>query len=138
MIELVFMGAPVAKGRPRFGDGRTYTPAKTLKAENDIQTQAKTQGVRRLEGALGILIAFHMPIPESWSKKRRSEAVGGYHISRPDADNLKKLVLDALNGLAWDDDSQVAYSVCSKVYSDTPRTEVQIWQLPVKNSLQNK
>ena len=35
---------------------------------------------------------------------------------KPDADNIIKVVLDALNGLAWEDDRQVTAVSCSKVY----------------------
>lgn len=129
MMQFIFQGEPVAKGRPRIGKGRAYTPAKTRNAEDAIRLQAKEQGARPLSGPLGALIVFHMPIPASWSKTRQIAAIGEYHTSRPDADNLKKLVLDALNGLAWEDDAQVADIRVIKIYGKTPMTEVSIWQL---------
>lgn len=45
-----------------------------------------------------------------------------------DLDNLAKFVLDALNGIAYDDDSQVATLTCAKAYTtspdDAPRIDV--------------
>src|SRR5688572_7856631 len=36
------------------------------------------------------------PPPDSWSKKRRAEAIGKPHRSSPDRDNIDKAILDAL------------------------------------------
>lgn len=36
------------------------------------------------------------------------------HIKKPDADNVVKAVMDALNGLAWHDDAQVSSIVVEK------------------------
>ena len=36
----------------------------------------------------------------------------------PDADNVAKIVLDSLNGIAWVDDSKVSILTVRKQYSD--------------------
>jgi Holliday junction resolvase RusA-like endonuclease len=36
---------------------------------------------------------------------------------KPDIDNLTKAILDALNGIAWNDDAQVAQITAKKVWS---------------------
>lgn len=36
---------------------------------------------------------------------------------KPDVDNIVKIVLDALNGLAWHDDAQVTFLAVSKEYT---------------------
>lgn len=51
------------------------------------------------------------------------------HTRRPDADNMIKLVKDALNGVFWRDDSQVQISAV-KLYSSRPRTQVEIIAIP--------
>lgn len=38
------------------------------------------------------------------------------HPIRPDADNLLKFVNDALNGVVWRDDSQIAWVMYTKTY----------------------
>jgi Holliday junction resolvase RusA-like endonuclease len=70
-----------------------------------------------------------MPIPASWSKKRREASKGLHHISRPDVDNYAKAVLDACNGVLYLDDSQIADLHASKKYSDVPRVEVTMIEL---------
>lgn len=48
------------------------------------------------------------------------------HIKKPDLDNMAKSVLDALNGLAYIDDSQIYSLTLFKTYSEQPRTELML------------
>ena len=43
---------------------------------------------------------------------------------RPDVDKLDRALLDALTGVAYDDDGQVIGMSSRKVYSDQPRARV--------------
>ncbi len=49
--------------------------------------------------------------------------------SKPDKDNLEKFVNDALNGVFWRDDSSIVSSTSVKLYSSTPRVEVEVYQV---------
>ena len=44
----------------------------------------------------GASILFAMPMPPSWSKKKRAQMHGEPHRQKPDLDNLTKATLDAL------------------------------------------
>ncbi|MDI4168582.1 RusA family crossover junction endodeoxyribonuclease, partial [Pseudomonas aeruginosa] len=70
---------------------------------------------------------FH-PIPRSWSKKRQAMALVGEVMPtvKCDADNCLKAVCDALNGVAWKDDTQVVNVMLAKRYAEVPRVEVKI------------
>ena len=46
---------------------------------------------------------------------------------KPDADNIIKCILDALNGLAYHDDSQVVGVICQKFYAEVPRTVIKVF-----------
>ena len=135
-IQFVIEGVPCAKGRPKFavlgGFARAYTPKKTYDSEKNIAGEAMVSmaGRQPLEGALNCSIAFFMPIPKSVSKKDKTRMLSGeiQHTKKPDLDNLVKLVCDSLNGIAYDDDSQIIRLVCSKQYSDYPRTEITIME----------
>ena len=74
-------------------------------------------------------VCFYMPIPASWSKKKQREHIGAWHISKPDNDNLIKGVKDALEGVAYDNDSQVCHETSYKIYSENPRIEVELKEL---------
>lgn len=66
-------------------------------------------------------VVFFLPIPKSWSKKRKAAAEGEPHMQKPDKDNLEKAWLDAL----FPDDSHVWSGWAEKRWSSVPRIEIQ-------------
>jgi len=123
MIIARFDIDPVAKGRPRFGNGRTYTPAKTTRFENALKVLARKEmkGDAPLDGALTVRISFVIKKPKT--SKNNAPSV------KPDLDNFLKAAFDAFNGIFWNDDAQVCVLRAEKVYSDRGRIEVMIDQL---------
>jgi Holliday junction resolvase RusA-like endonuclease len=97
-------GDPVAWARARTNGPQQYTPAKQRKAKSDIGylcLEAMTDKAP-LEGPveLTVVAAYERP------KRGRQDTF--WKQSRPDLDNVAKLVMDALNGIAWVDDGQVS------------------------------
>jgi Holliday junction resolvase RusA-like endonuclease len=123
-ITIELAGEPKGKGRPRFGKGFTYTPAKTRSYETALRwaAQLAMRGRKPLEGPLSLAVEALMPVPTSWSRKRQLMAVAGdiRPTTRPDFDNINK-TLDALNGIVWRDDAQVATWSGTKLYSEKAR-----------------
>jgi len=81
-----------------------------------------------IEGALRVTLKFYVPIPKSFSKKRRIDAHHGRILPtpKPDLDNYVKLAHDACNGVAYKDDSYIVDEVNSKRYSDNPRVVITV------------
>jgi len=52
-----------------------------------------------------------------------------WKITTPDRDNADKIILDALKGMFWKDDSRVCAGPVIKQYSEIPRTEIYINKL---------
>lgn len=131
-IKFTVHGAPVGKGRPRFTrTGHTYTPEKTAAYEEKVRLCWKTQSGQGFAGGIPLKAAIiaYFPIPKSVSKKKAAAMDGMFHIKKPDADNLCKSILDALNGCAYPDDSAVQIDRCWKIYTNAaPRVEVAIWE----------
>lgn len=133
-IEFVVPGEPQGKGRPRIGrvgqHARMFTPAKTVAYEGLIALAAQEAMAGRELIAGPVLLEMRMlhPIPRSWSKKRQALALAGEVMPtvKCDADNCLKAVSDALNGVAWKDDTQVVNVALAKRYADAPRVEVRI------------
>jgi len=125
LLETGIVTTPTPKGRPRFTSrGRSYTPAATVKAEHEmanalLQKTREKGGEWPKTGPLAVSVVFAMPVPESWSKKKQQQARSNelWHTSRPDADNLLKLVLDAANGVLWVDDAQLVMVGAGKEYA---------------------
>ncbi|MBK0000313.1 MULTISPECIES: RusA family crossover junction endodeoxyribonuclease [Erwiniaceae] len=63
----------------------------------------------------GCHVTFVLPMPASWSKKKRSASIGQPHQQKPDVDNLMKALMDAL----FADDSSVWDFRVSKIWGET-------------------
>lgn len=125
-------GNPVPKARARVAvrNGRAfaYTPQKTADYESLIKQCASEVCLRPFDGPVRLIVRFYMPIPQSWSKKQREAALNSHamHTKKPDIDNLIKSVCDALNCIAYIDDSQIVSIEATKQYSSNPGTEIEI------------
>ena len=138
MITFVVPGEPVAKARARValrgGKVHAYTPKRTEDYERAVALAAKAAAVTRLAGPVALDVVAVFEVPASWSRARREAAIGAPHTSRPDGDNIAKAVADALNGIAWDDDSQVAELRVVKVYGAVPCVRVTVRALAAKEA----
>mgnify|MGYP004529433155 FL=1 len=126
-------GEPFAKQRPRATrKGRyitVYTPretklyeAKVLKAYNEIYNG------KQLDGDLTVNIDGKFGIPKSTSKVKADKMLSGEipHTKKPDCDNMAKVCLDALNGVAYPDDAIINRLSATKEYSDTAMVRITI------------
>lgn len=126
---IVVLGKPIAKKRPRFARrGKfvvTYNDQQTEEGRFLFEVQKQWNRMPLL-GAIKIDLRFFMPIPASTSKKQTALMEGGAvpHTKKPDIDNLIKFVLDCLNGVVFNDDSQIVKISGSKVYHPYPGTEI--------------
>lgn len=86
---------------------------------------------RLLSGAVRLEALFVYAIPVSWPKYKQQMALEGrvWKTSRPDGDNMIKLIMDALNGIVWTDDAQVVRWSGAKRYGGPERTVVRISEL---------
>lgn len=127
-IYIEVPGEPVAKGRPRFmRNGHTYTPEKTTRWEHlAILAASLDHDGPPLPWPLKVRLTAFFQTPASWPLWRKQEAEAGnvVHTSKPDADNLAKIVGDALNGVVWIDDAQIVDMSVRKYYSNAPRVEI--------------
>jgi Holliday junction resolvase RusA-like endonuclease len=126
-------GTPTGKGRPRAttrGKSRIpvmYTPAKT-KAAEDVIIDIARYHCASIIGPVRMVIKAIFPVAKSWTKARKAAALAGApHLSKPDGDNVAKLVCDALNGLAYADDAQVFDLRVVKTYGPEAKTMIFIY-----------
>ena len=119
-------GKPQGKARAKTfrtnGITRTVTPERTVLYENLIKDQYMhhAEGVYLDSGTPVTLriVARFLP-PKSGSKITQKRMLEGeiLPLKKPDMDNIVKVVADALNGVAYHDDTQVVLVVAKKVYS---------------------
>lgn len=125
-------GEVIGKGRPRFTkQGRTYTPKKTLDYEREIKIAYTSKYTYLSKRSLRIKICAYLEVAKSHSniKKQKMLANELQCTKKPDADNIVKVVLDALNKVAYRDDAQVVELVAIKRWSNTSRLVVIIEEL---------
>lgn len=134
-IKLIIPGEPKGKGRPKFSRQgkfvKTYTPETTVNYENWVKLCFQEAKLKKLTGELKAEIKCFFGIPQSFSKKKKDDA---YHArirptKKPDIDNIAKIVLDSLNGLAYDDDKNIVSCTIDKWYDDNARVEIYIYEV---------
>lgn len=112
-FEFEVPGEPLSKARPRVVRGRAFTPETTLRQERRV---AEAYPGAMLEGDLCVECVFY----------------AGTAVRR-DVDNQLKLVLDALNGVAYEDDHQVKqiHATVKRVEKSAAKTVIRVhWLLP--------
>lgn len=128
-VHFIIPGRPVGKGRPRFTkNGNCWTPGKTVAYEREIKLAYwSTYGHRKYESdkALAVDIVLYYPRPKNMAKYKRLMAQKGMlrPTVKPDVDNVIKTILDALNGVAFEDDRQIVQVECEKWYDITEENE---------------
>jgi Holliday junction resolvase RusA-like endonuclease len=118
--KLSFSIAGEPKGKQRaiagksFGSGKIVmrTPPETIAREKEILHLFKSRfpNHRPWSGPILFRITAIFGIPAYFTAQQRALAMEGkvYATKKPDKDNIEKLVLDALNGIAWVDDAQLS------------------------------
>ena len=118
IAEFSVPGEPVSKARARFTrQGRTYTPEKTKTGEERM--------ARAFRAA-----CKSTPTDPEIAYRVEAHFLNGTR-QRRDIDNMTKLILDGLNGVAWVDDNQVTELEARKSYvpAADARTDVRVFEV---------
>lgn len=99
--EFTVLGEPRPKKRPRVFKGRGVNPRENVENEARVRDAylAAYPDASRFTGHVQMVMSFYLG-----------------DLRRVDLDNLAKLVQDALNGVAFQDDSQITRLVAVKVH----------------------
>lgn len=132
-------GEPQGKARARvvrtkIGRSISYTPEKTAAYEKQVRQCYQNQvGGWKFppDCPLRVEITAFFSIPKSKSKREKEQMREGelLPIKKPDADNITKIICDALNGVAYADDKQITSLTIHKGYSLEPRVIVKIQEV---------
>ncbi len=128
-VAFTIPGEPVAFARSG-GNGKIrFTP----KRQRDFMALAKLAAAKAMAGAppmsgpLRMAIRASYIVPSSWTKKRRDAA--RWRTARPDADNVAKLVADAINSIVYEDDAQIAALEVQEIYGPVAGVTVAVSSL---------
>lgn len=134
--EITFFAAGEPKGQPRpravirrSGNGQIHAgvfdagTADNWKACVKLAAQQAGAAHANLTGPVSVTLRFFFPRPAAHHRsgdraKPLKDSAPAWHMSKPDADNAAKAVLDALTGCGvWPDDSQVCRLHIAKLYT---------------------
>jgi len=116
MIAFQIPGEPVAFARSGGKGTIRFTP----KRQRDFMALAQLAASRAMEnqepfaGPVEMVVRAVYLVPRSWPKKKADAA--WWRTSKPDADNIAKIISDAINTIVFADDAQVASLTVQKMY----------------------
>lgn len=125
-VNFSIPGQPTPLARARHGKGRTYEAKGMASSKSDVANAYLTAYVAAHglqpephEGPVSLCVTSVFLEPkDNW--------VGRECTKRPDLDNLCKLICDALNGVAYRDDSQVVRAILCKRFGPAAETLVSL------------
>lgn len=134
-ILIIIPGKPCAWQRARSnGKVRFDSPEQARNKMTISQIGAAAmRGRPPLEGPIEVTVGAFWPYPKSMSQKKRSVYGSQFFTSRPDADNVGKLLGDALNNIVWRDDAQICALLITKRYGAVPQTVIRVKSLTEGN-----
>ena len=133
VLKFTVPGKPQGKERARNNSKgkKPYKPEKTRAYEEDVRWEyiraCKTSVFADGEAIFMQVVAYY-PVPTRANKAEKAAmlACDQYPICKPDADNVLKIIADALNKLAYNDDAQITTASVTKLFSENPRVEVSL------------
>lgn len=135
MLRLAFSipMVPVAWARAGARGALRFTPERAAKAKKTVRDYAREAMQRRQASVnpMALVARFTFPVPDSWPKWKRVAAFERrlLHTSKPDLDNLTKLLKDAMNGVVYVDDCQIVKLEARKDWGGAGRVEIEVAEL---------
>ena len=112
MIEIQLNMRAVPSPRPRFSKTGTYMPENYRRFKEALKWRFKPfKSFGKQLVKLELEFVFSQPSINAMNKRKYSEPVG-------DADNLAKSIMDAMNGILFDDDTVVVELNVKKYYGE--------------------
>ena len=114
----------VVRGKPRF-----YEPAELKAARAKLEAYlAGYRPGRPMEGPVRLMVKWCFPLAGGHRD-------GEYRTSKPDTDNLQKLLKDVMTRLGyWHDDAQVASEIAEKFWAEIPGLYVAVEELETEET----
>lgn len=108
----------VVHGRPVF-----YEPSELKAARQKLMACLEQYApAEPYQGGLRLIV--------KWCFPKGRHADGEYKITKPDTDNLQKLLKDCMTAVRfWSDDAQVASEVVEKFWADIPGIYIRVTEL---------
>ena len=116
-MKLRFDVVPTPASRPRVSRWSTYYGKNHTEFVKTMKTITDHANVVPFEGQIYAKADFYVPMPRTWSKKKKEAHIGKYCDNNKDLDNYQKLLFDCMNGIYFKDDRQLVMIRARKYWS---------------------
>jgi Holliday junction resolvase RusA-like endonuclease len=125
-LKIEIEGDPIPLARARGARSGFYDPQHIAKRNFAIDVLSKIPRDKLIETPISFDLIFVIKMPKSWSLKKRAKILDSPHAQTPDIDNLVKFIFDALNGVIYNDDSQIFKVEAVKMWGESGKTIMEI------------
>ena len=129
-IAFSIPGEPREKARPRTANGHAHTPSGTMSYEAGVVLAYRNRYADRVRWEKGVPLRMRITacygVPAGTAPKRKAQMLRELPARKPDADNIGRIVADALSGIAYCDDAQIVDLQVRKAYAENPHVFVEI------------
>ena len=122
---------PIPAPRPRLSKFSVYNTSAYTEYKETIKLMLRKMFYGKdtwHDGAIKIDIDFYIPMPKSWSQKKKEKLINQYHLQKPDKDNFEKPISDCMEGIFFKDDCQVADGRVIKRWADMGKIIINIME----------
>lgn len=131
-MHVKFNIIPVPASRPRVTRWSTYYGKKYTQFKKDMAVMTADIKTIPMTGNIFAELQFNVPIPKSWSKKKKEAKNGAYCDNHADIDNYCKAILDSLNNIYYDDDKQIVMLKATMLWATEPSIDCTFTELDSK------
>ena len=87
--------------------GRTIRSAEAMAYKEVVAELAKWSGIKMHPGCVRVDMLLHPALPKDWEKRQKRDPLWLLSVRRIDLDNAMKVAIDALQGIAYENDRQI-------------------------------
>ena len=105
----------------------TYVTSEAKAYRDDVAWRARLAGVQPIKGRVALTVRLYPHRPKDWQKRQRKDPeTWDDSVQCIDLGNAEKVLSDALNGVAWIDDSQHRRIVLERMPPDDAGARVEV------------
>jgi len=125
-VSFTIPGEPIAFARSGGNGSVRFTPKRQRDFMSLVRLSAyqAMDGKPPLEGPLMMCVNATYLVPKSWSKAKAAQA--NWRTSKPDVDNIAKIIADSMNEIVFVDDAQIARLAVQKIYGTVAGVAVEV------------
>ena len=105
---MLYLPYPISTNRYwRTFRGRTIRSAEAVAYKEQVAEIALESGMKIHPGCVRVDMLLHPALPKDWEKRQKKDPLWLLSVRRIDLDNAMKVAIDALQGIAFENDRQI-------------------------------